>query len=58
MRRLARARDGTLDMPDGFLLDYLPIIIFIGLATALGCAFMLASWAFAPKNPDSEKTSA
>jgi NADH-quinone oxidoreductase subunit A len=58
MRRPHRVRDGTLDMPDGFLLDYLPIIIFIGLAAALGCAFMLASWAFAPKNPDAEKTSA
>jgi NADH-quinone oxidoreductase subunit A len=41
-----------------FLLEYLPIVIFLGIATVLGVGFMLAAWVFAPKNPDSEKLSA
>ncbi len=41
-----------------FLLQYLPIVIFIGIATVLGLGFMVAAWALAPKNPDSEKLSA
>jgi NADH-quinone oxidoreductase subunit A len=40
-----------------FLLDFLPIILFLGLAAALGCAFMLASFVLAPSNPDPEKVS-
>jgi NADH-quinone oxidoreductase subunit A len=40
-----------------FLLDFLPVIIFIVLAAGLGCAFMLASLAFAPSSPDAEKVS-
>jgi NADH-quinone oxidoreductase subunit A len=40
------------------LTAYLPILIFIGIAGALGSAFMLAAWAIAPKSPDREKTSA
>lgn len=40
------------------LLDYLPIIIFLGIATVLGAGFMIASWALAPKSPDAEKVSA
>ena len=42
----------------GFLTDYLPIIIFMGLAGAMGVGFMLAAWVLAPKNPDTEKVSA
>jgi NADH-quinone oxidoreductase subunit A len=42
----------------GFLTDYLPIIIFMGIAAAMGVGFMLAAWIFAPKNPDTEKVSA
>ena len=41
-----------------FLLEYLPIVVFLGIATALGLGFMLAAWVLAPKNPDSEKLSA
>jgi len=41
-----------------FLLDYLPIVVFLGIAIVLGCAFMLAAWVLAPKNPDTEKVSA
>ncbi|WP_417232093.1 NADH-quinone oxidoreductase subunit A [Brevundimonas sp.] len=43
---------------NAFLLEYLPIVIFLGIATALGLGFMLAAWVLAPKNPDSEKLSA
>jgi len=40
------------------LLDYLPIIIFMGVAIALGAGFILAAWVLAPKAPDPEKVSA
>ncbi len=43
---------------NAFLLQYLPIVIFLGIATILGLGFMLAAWALAPSNPDSEKLSA
>ncbi len=29
---------------NAFLLEYLPIVIFLGIATALGLGFMLAAW--------------
>ncbi len=41
-----------------YLLDYLPIIIFFGIAVAMGLAFLVLAWAIAPSNPDSEKVSA
>ncbi len=44
-------------MPD-FLLDYLPIAIFLAIATLMGAGFILAAWALAPKRPDKEKLSA
>ncbi|MFN7498189.1 MAG: NADH-quinone oxidoreductase subunit A [Hyphomonadaceae bacterium] len=40
-----------------FLLDFLPIVIFLVIAAGLGCAFMLASWVLAPSSPDPEKVS-
>jgi NADH-quinone oxidoreductase subunit A len=43
---------------NAFLLQYLPIVIFIGIATVLGVGFIVAAWALAPSNPDSEKLSA
>jgi len=43
---------------NAFLLQYLPIVIFLGIATILGVLFMVAAWAMAPSNPDSEKLSA
>ena len=43
---------------NAFLLQYLPIVIFLGIATLLGVGFMVAAWAMAPSNPDSEKLSA
>ncbi len=43
---------------NAFLLQYLPIVIFMGLATALGLGFIVAAWVLAPKHPDPEKNSA
>ncbi|WP_428149648.1 NADH-quinone oxidoreductase subunit A [Brevundimonas sp.] len=43
---------------NAFLLQYLPIVIFIGIAAIIGVGFMVASFAMAPSSPDSEKLSA
>jgi NADH-quinone oxidoreductase subunit A len=43
---------------NAFLLQYLPILVFLGIATVLGAGFILAAWVLAPKNPDPEKISA
>jgi len=43
---------------NAFLLQYLPIIIFFGIAAALGVAFILAAVVIAPNAPDPEKNSA
>ncbi len=40
------------------LTAYLPIIIFLGIAAAMGAGFMIAAWVLAPKSPDREKVSA
>jgi len=40
-----------------FLLEYLPILIFIGLASALALVLVLAAVIIAVRNPDSEKVS-
>jgi NADH-quinone oxidoreductase subunit A len=50
-------RTGNPDM-DAFLLEYLPILIFLGIAIALGLVFILAAAIAAPSNPDAEKVSA
>lgn len=41
-----------------FLIDYLPIIIFIGVALVISLALMIAPFIIAVKNPDPEKVSA
>ncbi|HEV2365064.1 MAG TPA: NADH-quinone oxidoreductase subunit A [Caulobacteraceae bacterium] len=41
-----------------FLLQYLPIVIFFGVAGALGALFIVAALIVAPKAPDPEKLSA
>lgn len=41
-----------------FLLEYLPIVIFLALATVIGAGFLIAAWVIAPKSPDKEKVSA
>jgi NADH-quinone oxidoreductase subunit A len=40
------------------LTDYLPIIMFMAIAIALGAGFLIAAWVVAPKSPDKEKVSA
>ncbi len=42
---------------NAFLLQYLPIVIFLGIAAGLGAAFMLAAAIVAPRAPDPEKLS-
>ena len=43
---------------NAFLLDYLPVVIFMGIALVIGIAFILASAILAPSKPDAEKLSA
>ena len=43
---------------NAFLLQYLPIVIFIGIATVVGVLFIVAALLMAPSSPDSEKLSA
>ena len=43
---------------NAFLLQYLPIVIFLGIAAVLGVGFILAAALMAPKAPDPEKLSA
>ena len=42
---------------NAFLLQYLPIVIFLGIAAALGVVFILFASTLAPKAPDAEKLS-
>ncbi len=43
---------------EALLQSYLPIVIFIGVATAIGVALLVAPFIVAYKQPDSEKLSA
>jgi NADH-quinone oxidoreductase subunit A len=43
---------------DELLRDYLPVLIFLGLAIGLGLVFLLAAAVVAVYNPDPEKISA
>ena len=40
------------------LLDYLPLVIFLGVALIIGLALMVAPFIIAVNNPDTEKVSA
>ncbi|MCA8889371.1 MAG: NADH-quinone oxidoreductase subunit A [Parvularculaceae bacterium] len=40
-----------------FLLDYLPLLVFFGIAVVLALAFTFLPMAIAPKDPDPEKVS-
>lgn len=44
--------------PPAFLLEYLPIVIFLGISLVLGAGFLLAPAIIAPSAPDPEKVSA
>lgn len=41
-----------------FLLEYAPVLIFMGIGLLIGVVFILANWLFAPSSPDPEKLSA
>ena len=43
---------------DGFLLEYLPILLFMGIAVGLGGALVVVPLLLAPAKPDPEKLSA
>jgi len=43
---------------DGFLLEYLPILLFMGIAAVLGLALVAVPLLIAPSKPDPEKLSA
>jgi NADH-quinone oxidoreductase subunit A len=43
---------------EGLLKEYLPILLFIGIAGALSLVFILVPFIIAPSNPDPEKLSA
>ena len=45
-------------MMHGYLAEYLPILIFLGIAVALAAIILLASVVIAPQRPDREKLSA
>jgi len=43
---------------NAFLLEYLPVLIFAGIAAFIGVLFIALPMLLAPKNPDAEKLSA
>ena len=45
-------------MPEGILTEYLPILLFVGIAGALALVMVTASYIVARQRPDSEKVSA
>ena len=42
---------------NSFLLNYIPIIIFLGIAIVMACLIMVASFIVAKQNPDDQKLS-
>lgn len=44
--------------PSEFLLNYLPILVFFGIAAGLSCLMVIASLLVGKHNPDTEKLSA
>src|SRR5690606_5498303 len=50
-------RDSRGDSMNEFLLEYLPIAIFLGFAAVLGGVFILPATVLPPKSPDAEKLS-
>ena len=41
-----------------FLLEYLPILVFLGIALGFSAVMVIAAFVLAPQRPDSEKVSA
>lgn len=44
--------------PDSLLLEYLPIVIFLGIAVVMAVAAIVGSHVLAPQRPDRDKMSA
>jgi NADH-quinone oxidoreductase subunit A len=42
---------------NAFLLEYLPIIVYLGIAAVIGVALIIVPMIIAPSNPDPEKVS-
>ncbi len=49
---------GSIMVNTEFLMEYLPILIFIGLATGMSCFMILASYIIGRQKPDAEKLKA
>lgn len=47
----------TLTEAQALALDYLPVVIFLGIGAVIGMAFIAGSLLLAPSNPDPEKNS-
>jgi len=45
------------DWQSQYVVEYLPIVLFLGLAAIVGSVLIFAAWMFAPNNPDPEKLS-
>ncbi|SFB76025.1 NADH-quinone oxidoreductase subunit A [Tropicimonas isoalkanivorans] len=43
---------------DDLLREYLPVLVFLAIAIALGVVFVAGAWLVAPSDPDPEKLSA
>src|SRR5215813_5748417 len=57
--RPAKSRtEGVMEDAQTLVTNYLPVVIFLVIAAALSCLFIVLSTLFAPKKPDAEKLSA
>jgi NADH-quinone oxidoreductase subunit A len=54
---LSHGRAGAASM-NQLLMEYLPLVVFMGVALAIGMALMVAPFLVAVRNPDPEKVSA
>jgi len=49
---------GGSRLMDDLLREYMPILVFLAIAVALGAGFLIAALVAAPSSPDAEKNSA
>lgn len=49
--------DYLADWQNQYVIEYLPILLFLILAAIVGSVLLLAAWLFAPSHPDPEKLS-
>jgi len=48
---------GGGSLMDALLIEYMPILVFLGIAIVLSALFVFAAWLVAKQNPDDEKLS-